>query len=860
VETLTRIQGAVVEAVELYGKLASLLGEMRKELSSPEEVVQQLRDDLAQPDPNSLVGKLLTSLGVDVGPVREFLEKNKDNIDAVLALFQPLRSFGTHALSYPLAASGAPGAVLTVEGSAELAATLEADTDGRLLEGVTFEKDRTAFVHLGVMGTVKGSAAGAAPIGKVGVQGAFEAGATISVDNFFRHAADERTLAALAADIPLFTLPGRIGNGASLRSASGPDGLRIPGQYVRLGGSGSIRIGGSLSYSQSLLSSVAVSGGSLNLDRSLEVLTGVSAELDFDYRLEGIFDLVVTTSPDSASRVRVQLSKQRSSVQSIGFQVGVDVGIRGVDLLGKALLDRFLPDVEPLIQKIEEEADTLSDLRGLFQAKLEDEIESLLARQTVTNQIETFLGMVQVHTDLKAKLKKLAVDAALGFTGDQLDALQQNFPPVVQGFKNLIRKYRTAVDRLNKALKKAADIRIGILFSRTREAMEKEDVNLEIDIDPQQERDLYLRILQGDFAAAVAAQENGADVKIVKSLFHQAGELTRTQSLNVTALGFTFSQASILRQIYDLKVSATGEVTLGEKTTFEASTRTWRNARTVTFLANSQVIALLLDRNGLITDPRFDHRIELQVAHETAPRLDRNVLDEQARLAALRVLSPSAPLVKDLVFEEQATAAKRKFGTLTFSAVLDFGKDDLDALLAASEDEAKREFIRGLAAFFDFPQEDALDEAGVPFLLWQEVQAFGTGPFESTGLQGSKLFTQGDTRHKVDRDELPRLHLAVQLLNGFSRSFVELRALRNAAPVAGETVDGLQRRIQAFQGRLAQRLSWYLAPPLLLDRHKVGQALFLTLLRLARAHGGHPEAYASIQRKEDEKVFVYTPG
>src|SRR5262249_41648013 len=161
--------------------------------------------------------------------------------------------------------------------------------------------------------------------------------------------------------IPHFTLPGRVGEGAV---------VLLPDQYVRLSGSGLLKLGGSVTWSRSFLSTANVTEKSLDLDTQVQVLTGVEATVSFSYQLNGTFDILVFASPSNPSRVRVQLAKSQTSAREIGFQLGANIGIEGLDKVGQTVLGHFLPTVEALIKPLADGSAQFTDLRSLFSAKL----------------------------------------------------------------------------------------------------------------------------------------------------------------------------------------------------------------------------------------------------------------------------------------------------------------------------------------------------------------------------------------------------------------------------------------------------------------------------------------------------------
>jgi hypothetical protein len=856
-EQLTRLRAgaAAAQAVTLQHNLIQALEQLRGQLGSPELVLAALNEHVANPNPNSPAGLVLTQLGVNTAELAEFLEKNDD---LLLLLFQPVQALHGRTLSYPLSAQqGAAGAGWSVEGEASLAASLEGDADGDLLDRmITFDPAREVFLRVGAEGKVKGSgqAAGNVAAG-VGAKGAFSAGASVAIDNFFRHRTGQGALTALAADLPMFKLPAQIGAGSDLRSEPLPGGLRLPGQYVRLNGTGNLQVGGSLSWSRTALSTARVNDDSLDVDSQLLIHTGVSAEASFSYSLEGTFDILVHASPDSANRVRVKLSKSRASSSELGFKFEVGVGIEGLDGLGKDLLAGFLPKLDALIARLDQGAQQFADLRALLDAKVDGQINALLGRQRVTQQIQAFLTTIGADVDLRQKLKEVLVEAVDSTLGPLVDNIQnQVTPPLVNGVKELIRRYRRTIERINSALQKAAQVKIALSFGRTRRAVEASAVAFEVDVDPQQNRDVYRRLLEGDFTALSAS-----GVIVIGGSLRESGSLTISDSLSFTAFGFSFNQATILKQEWTAQVSATGEVTIGVSSSLTASTALLRRERTARFLADAHVLAMLLD-NGTLSGTSFRNTAHLELTTDFQPRNENQMAQHQALLQRLGALPATAPdLVKELVFAPQS--ATKKYGTLTSSAVLDLDRADLDALLDADDTEAQTEMIKGLADFFaqaGHPWLRIVDSRGVPFLLWSEVQGL-LGGVTGSGGGGSLEFQadDGQTSFDISIAQRPLLQLDLELLRSFRQVFRGLRQIRDLGPVPGETREQLLQRVRQRHREMLQSVRRLIAPPALFDRHQIAQALFRTFARLIALHGGTADPYVTILRDEDDKIFVY---
>jgi hypothetical protein len=411
-------------------------------------------------------------------------------------------------------------------------------------------------------------------------------------------------------------------------------------------------------------------------------------------------------------------------------------------------------------------------------------------------------------------------------------------------------------------LQAATHAKIGLVYSRSRRQVETSEVALELEIDPQSDHDLYLRILQGDFAAAIAAaRETPSPVIIVQGALRDVGAITRTSSQSFTAFGkFQFDQSSILTQNWETVVSPTGEISIGVSGEVQESTRFLHEMRTAAFLVDARVLGLLLD-NGTLGDASFEQKASLELTHEITPAQDNAVTDEQDVLRQLGALTdPEVSFVKELVFKPQEP--KKKFGTLSISAFLELGQEDLRALLTADPAAAQREFVTALGEFI--PNEEWLlvqdAHRTLPFLLWPSVQSLAQSGFEPPGFSGGsrELKAPDGSAHSVSVGAIPLVRFGVFLTADFRRAFAALRTLQAAGPQPGESRDQLLARLRGLQRALLNNIRNMIAPPAMFDRYRISQALFVTWARLIAAQGGHAVPFVTIQRKDDGKIFTYT--
>src|SRR5262249_38251786 len=216
------------------------------------------------------------------------------------------------------------------------------------------------------------------------------------------HRPEETVFEALVADARAFALPGQA-RAAGLRSRLQitPEGrVTLPDQYVHLHARGFVQVSGTLSWGRQVVRAVTVDD-----DESLSVSAGLTASVSFSQLLGGDFDVLLSPAPAGAPWLTVALAKSRKSQREAGFKVGAEVGVEGLDRVGRSLLGSVLPSVERLIATIEARGAELADLKGLFAERLGAALDARLQDNKVLKQIESWVKSLGQDVDLRALLK-----------------------------------------------------------------------------------------------------------------------------------------------------------------------------------------------------------------------------------------------------------------------------------------------------------------------------------------------------------------------------------------------------------------------------------------------------------------------
>jgi len=203
-------------------------------------------------------------------------------------------------------------------------------------------------------------------------------------------------------------------------------------EAVHLNAKGSL--GASLSIGGSSLwqSMFKVVSDSLDLDETVNV--SGSAEIGFQaaLRLEGLWNIWVCPmgsaplsgcSPQyqqSVRKLRVKLQRANSTAKSSTFSLNAGLEISGLDKIGDILIQRFLPDVQPLIEKLEPFLKAGNLLKDLVKSKLDDLLDA-----SNNNLKQRLIDVLVGNTDSET-LAQIIGNAVAAAANQKLDLLQED--------------------------------------------------------------------------------------------------------------------------------------------------------------------------------------------------------------------------------------------------------------------------------------------------------------------------------------------------------------------------------------------------------------------------------------------------
>lgn len=834
---IARVNGKIADALKaITGKFATRL-----------QVVKALKAFLLNPS-GAEIGQVLKDLGINTGSFQEFL---KENETALTVLVGKVGDLAEHELKWDLSKGKKIGkGDWSVDASADFKAAIDVDVKEEDEKETPVDEldvtlgDQDALVAIGVEGKVsvggKAAASGAAAGGTFQADLAFGAGAEILFQNCFLHQRSEEALAALGEDVEDMRLPFSIDSADDLRLMSKPDSV-IPLQWVYLKAAGNVNFGASFSWGGTWINTGTVSDDSLNVDETIDVTTGVSAGVSVSHALSGAFELVLSASP-TPGLVRASLKKSRSSQRQSGFSLKAGVEIEGLDKVGRAILDQFQPTLDAIVKKIEDQEKSFPDLKTLVTDAVGDEVDKLLGKTKVDDQIADFLKKFGKNVNIADELKKLAEKQVLDLTGDEINKIEDNLDKVRDELKKAIKRYRDLAAKVNSGLQKAANLKIAASFSRSWQKLSAREAALTVDLDPSLHADAYRDLVRGDFAPALQLFQDGAPGIQVAGKLEESGSRSVTGPVSLSVFGIVLGSTSVLSQDWELEVAASGDLMLGVKGSFVKTTKIWRQSRTFGFMVDGRVLDTLAG-GVLAGDPKLSPTVTLELGREGLPAQEKKLARFQDEIISLGVASP--PL--DIHADVSLPTVKDKKNRLAASIVLKLEKRHLDAFLGQGLPMAERVYAASIVelALKSHAGLQKTDAAGNPFLLWESVRNQLATQTEGT----SRTYTSGDGSASVTVDnELPIARLALIEVNRFRVFFTQLSNFQ--VNVQGKSPEEARKMVLAAQKELlksAKKLS---------AGFNYNLALFRTVFALAN-NTGDLDPVAVVTRATDQRVFMY---
>lgn len=402
-----------------------------------EDVLDRIKrylDDELDGDETRFFDDLLAELDIDKTRIQQLWQRFDDKygflIDTVAELEQerswPIFNRSGHAnpdagdLSFDLSGD--------VALNAELQSYPENDPALDALALPLTDQGGKRILRVGVDGAVKVGAGVAASYQGTGINGSLQASAGASakaeLDFFYQTRANEIMVAALASGLESLPNPFRLDSIAE----NGRKRLRA----VRFGVDGTVGVGAQVGLGY--LFGTSVDASSVVDETDAVVTVGGRVGLSFGVQVaqQGMFDLVIT--PHGDHQVMVNLTRVSGGRREGRFDLTADIGITGLDKVGQAFVEQYLPDPGDLLTKLEGYLDIGAQLKAKFieaaagllgagdvDAQL---IELLSGNQTAAGAVDTLAAALKEAVDRKIGLWEAgAGEMALELVVDALDRL-----------------------------------------------------------------------------------------------------------------------------------------------------------------------------------------------------------------------------------------------------------------------------------------------------------------------------------------------------------------------------------------------------------------------------------------------------
>lgn len=318
--------------------------------------------------------------------------------------------------------------VINFSAKANLALVLQSlDRDAKIIKdiGINYEGDQR-FLRMGVQGKLEASAGASFPFGFVGVKGDVKARGTAGLDYYYVDEAEWLFIEALAQNLPHLASP------FDAADISREAEHRLKAIHLNIEGS----LGSSLDVSGGKVWGTKFKVKSLEPDTEIELGASIKAGFQAELNLKGTWNVLV--KPEGKNMLNVKVQKAMSKDKSSVFSLDASVGASGLDVVGNALVKKFMPEPDNLIDKLKE----YSNFGDLLKMEIVSQLDDLL---DVGNDDTLKKGLVKALAgDTQVgDLADVVGDAVKTTLNENLDALEKKAANTGQ---ELI---RGAVEKLN---------------------------------------------------------------------------------------------------------------------------------------------------------------------------------------------------------------------------------------------------------------------------------------------------------------------------------------------------------------------------------------------------------------------------
>ena len=183
---------------------------------------------------------------------------------------------------------------------------------------------------------------------------------------------------------------------------------------VQLMAQGNLALNAGLSVGQTWGTEVPVDSDTLEVDTTFGFDASATGGITASVVLAGGYDLLI--QPQASGKVSVQLKRSKDRSRSLGINLEAQVAITGLDVIGQAILDKFIPDARPWIAKLT----PFQDLGNLVRQKLSEQLGDYL-NESKNQALRDQLVKVVTGAGTSESLNQAVMAAVQGEVNEQLD-------------------------------------------------------------------------------------------------------------------------------------------------------------------------------------------------------------------------------------------------------------------------------------------------------------------------------------------------------------------------------------------------------------------------------------------------------
>jgi len=305
---------------------------------------------------------------------------------------------------------GPLGSIISFAGNVNLALSLQALNSNTVIRsaGLTLGEGER-FLDIGMSGKLEIEPGGNIKLGFVGIKGSGQAVGSLDLNYYFIDKACWLFAEALIHNIPHLASPFDAADIAAEKSH------RLSALHLNIIGN----LTASLDFKAGKTwgTTFNLKDRALNLDNTVSIGAAISADLHSDLTIKGGWNVVV--KPLDKQILNVSIQKDVSKKKNSGFSLNADVGINGLDQVGNALINKYLPDAAPLLSQLQEFSN--------FGTLLKNDLKKRLLQLWESKGDNTFkqeLASVLVGEDNTEALADTLADAAENALNNRLNLLE----------------------------------------------------------------------------------------------------------------------------------------------------------------------------------------------------------------------------------------------------------------------------------------------------------------------------------------------------------------------------------------------------------------------------------------------------